>query len=234
MLQLTKEDYARTEEMFFRAIQREFGNNLSFYCVTGSLAKGTLIPGWSDIDVVLGVHGYSPVVFSGLNKCLLECSGLIKVGVTLYSTVELNSPVKFLDPKSHKTIRDINAGIFTPRIKHESVTLTGVTVDSIEWFDHVDLTKMLHDLKRFLISFSAEKERKIFTLVSVILKVLLNKKGLTPRSYQEIISFSEETLKLDTDLKSPEQILRHPEMLEDRYLKYIEFLKWLEVQYTAN
>ena len=60
-------EYEKIEETFFRNIRDSLGENLALYCVTGSLARKDIIPGWSDIDILVVIKQYSFEIFTAIS-----------------------------------------------------------------------------------------------------------------------------------------------------------------------
>ena len=52
---LSKEIYYQAVRKFGRKIKQELKDNFVSYVVIGSLGRGDVVPGWSDIDSVLVV-----------------------------------------------------------------------------------------------------------------------------------------------------------------------------------
>lgn len=56
---LTIEKYKETEEAFFDYLSKNLKENLFFYAVTGSVSRDDIIPGWSDIDMLVVIQEYN-------------------------------------------------------------------------------------------------------------------------------------------------------------------------------
>src|SRR3989344_5893549 len=115
---MNKSDYFETEKNIFELLKKSLGTRLLFYCLTGSLARGKPVPGWSDIDILLVVDVYSPDFFALLESVAMM--GEIKVGMTFYSLEEFNERY-FRDPKTHAALELIEKGIYIPRIISDEV-----------------------------------------------------------------------------------------------------------------
>ena len=115
MNRLTTEKYIETEETFFNYLSKNLKSSLLFYVVTGSMSRNDIIPGWSDIDVLVVVKEYSKKNASIVNKALLNNSSNIKIGLTLFSFSDFTNIELIKDPKTLHSIDLINQGACKPK-----------------------------------------------------------------------------------------------------------------------
>src|SRR3989344_4457129 len=100
---LTKEDYIKTEEQFYKALSSSILKDICLYCVTGSLGRDEVIPGWSDIDVLIVIKDYKKTTFECINNALSKINSGIKIGTTTFSIEEFNHQY-FKDPKTYVSV----------------------------------------------------------------------------------------------------------------------------------
>ena len=89
---MNKSDYFETEKNIFELLKKSLGTRLLFYCLTGSLARGKPVPGWSDIDILLVVDVYSPDFFALLESVAMmgEIMLLMVIGSLIFAVVVFN------------------------------------------------------------------------------------------------------------------------------------------------
>lgn len=221
--------YLAVEEAFFARITQDFSDEIVLYCITGSLGRKDIIAGWSDIDILLVVRNYSAGLFASVLKAIEANDSGIKIGLTLYSVSEFNSGL-FKDPKTYHSLKLIHDGIFTPRIfKREKIQLTTPEKSMIETFDSIDFTKVLHELKRELLKGEWFDETKTYKYITLLLKILLRRRGIYCLGYRHTFNEALRSLKgFSFKFSSPEEILTSPNLKERRYQTYIAFLNWLK------
>src|SRR3990167_8923570 len=158
---MNKSDYFETEKNIFELLKKSLGTRLLFYCLTGSLARGKPVPGWSDIDILLVVDVYSPDFFALLESVAMM--GEIKVGMTFY----------FLDPKTHAALELIEKGIYIPRIVSDEIDLNSISISQKILVDTVEFSNILHLAKRSILSEKGgvhDSIKKVIVLMRIILK----------------------------------------------------------------
>lgn len=226
---LTTEDYLKAEEQFRTRLIERLNNRIVLYCVTGSLNHNTIIPGWSDIDVLLLIDEYDGSFFESLNECLNKNDSGIKIGTTFYSIKEYERTDIFFDPKSQFSLELIKRSIYKPHIIDKKI-IDGLEYNKnvIEWFDSVNLTRLLFDLKRGITSFPDTNERSIYKCVITILKILVYREGVMSLSYEDTIKHSHDILSYPYSLPTPEEVAYNKTDSAQRKNAYIDFIVWLE------
>ena len=221
--------YQRIERRFFESLRKKLSKNLLLYCVTGSLARREVYAGWSDIDILLIIRKYDHSFFRKLNEALSDNDSGIKIGTTIYSAREYARTDIFFDPKSQYSLELIRSGVYKPR------HINALTVDQlrphpgvIPWFDAVNLTRLLHELKRNLIGFERTKERAVYKSIITILKILALQKGTTSASYDDTITNAREILGYSHYLPTVEDVAYEKSPISQRHMAYIAFISWLE------
>lgn len=225
----TKRHYIEAEEQFYKALLGLLDSEIRLYCVTGSLGRNDIIPGWSDIDVLLVVKDYSKNTFDCINKALSAARGGIKIGTTIFSSEEFNHA--FLkDSKTHISEGFIKDGYYKPRIISPEIRLSKGNKILRRYMDISDFSKFSHEMKRELLRIEEYNEPKVYKLVISSLKILLYQAGVVAMGYQDTLGKAPEYLpNFDLQLLSPEELLNSPEKSAKRYFIYLDFLEWVRV-----
>jgi predicted nucleotidyltransferase len=221
-------EHEKVEEAFFREVQDKLGDNLALYCVTGSLARKDIIAGWSDVDVLVIIKQYTPEVFTAIGAALAANKTDIKIGTTIYSAEEFAKTEIFFDPKSQYSLELIRAGIYNPRFTDPKLDPFEPKADVIGWFDSVNLTRLLFDLKRGVISGNPEEERAMYKNMITIFKILLYKKGDLSVGYDETVTKARDILLYTEKIPTVEEIMTDKNAFKERLRNYIDFIVWLE------
>lgn len=221
--------YHSVEKSFFRDIKNKAGSQLLLYCVTGSLTTNNIIPGWSDIDVMLVFENYNKGIFDALNYALNRNKTNIKIGTTFFSFFEFTSSDFYKDPKTHQTIELIYNGLFRPRVINKRIKLHKSPKNISEWFERVSFTEVLCDLRRKLITYNADQEKAILKNISTLIKIILFcQSGNICLGYKEIFDNAKKHLSgFIFNFKLPSEILATPHLTMERRQVYINFLNWL-------
>jgi len=223
--------YYTLEKIFFNDLSSSLKGDLIFYCVTGSLARGDIIPGWSDIDLLLVLKKYNKKTFIAISNALSQNKTNIKIGLTFYVYEEFVSSF-FKDPKTLHTIELIKRDIYKPKIfdRHiEKIINKNNYHDLSLWYDVVSFSRILHRYKRSLLPANNYDEKKTFKLLGTLLKIILRQLDIPAFGYKEIFKLSRKNLKdFNINFKQPEYIIRHPDTSLSRYANYIKFLDWLK------
>jgi hypothetical protein len=226
---LTTEKYIEVEEQFRTKLLNHLGDRVILYCITGSLNHKTIIPGWSDVDILLLIDKYDSHFFESLNECLNDNKSGIKIGTTFYSIKEYKRTDIFFDPKSQFSLELIKRGVYKPQIINERVVeILESNKNVIEWFDSVNLTRLLFDLKRGITSFLDANERSLYKCVITILKILVYREGIMSLSYEDTIRHSRNILSYPHLLPTPEDVAYNKTDYMERRDAYIDFIVWLE------
>lgn len=225
----TIDKYLNAENEFFENIQTKFGKSLLLYCLTGSLARKEIIPGWSDIDIMLVFDKYESAMFQQLNNLVedIKLRYSIKVGITFYSLHEFNS-MRFQDPKTYLAMHFINKGMLIPKIKDIKIIIENIEDELLKTVSIAEMTKQLHAMKRDLMNYSIESEKKIYKCMVTIIKNILTIKGELPLGYLDAFEKIQEYYSNDfKEIILPEDILGDPGKSEERKKYYVNFLNWL-------
>ncbi len=226
---LTQRDYVETEEQFYNALLGLLGSEIRLYCVTGSLGRNDIIPGWSDIDILLVIKDYSRNAFDCINKALSATKTGIKIGTTIFSTEEFNHA--FLkDTKTYISEGFIKRGYYKPRIISPEIRLSKGNKVLRRYMDISDFSKFSHEIKRELLKKEKYNEPKVYKLVITSLKILLYQAGVVAMGYQDTLKKAPEYLpNFNLQLFSPEELLKSPVESAERYSFYLDFLEWVRV-----
>jgi len=221
------EKYFSTEESFFNDLKKSLGDDLLFYCVTGSLARKEVIPEWSDIDTLIVCSDLDLKTLTNIKEAIDRNNSNIKIGITLYSLKEFNS-YNSQDPKTYNVIRNILSNRYLPKIHNNRVILKKIDNKISNNLNRVEFLKDLHSFKRELIKYPDYSERNIYRFLTYMLRVLLFYKNIYCDGYIETWN---EAGKVFTDLPFqkilPEDILHLVNDRQDRFLGYVNFLEWL-------
>ena len=226
---LTSASYEQVENTFRKRLVELLGNQILLYCVTGSLGRNQIIPGWSDIDVFVIINEYNPQILQFLHDALSDNKSGIKIGVTIYSVKEYQHTDIFFDPKSQFTLELIKQGLYKPLIADPSITnALYAKKNVVQWFDSINLTRLLFELKRNLLDFNRGKERTVYKNIITILKILIYRRGIMCLSYTDTLVNAKEILKYPYCLPEVEEVAFPNTNIDDRYKSYIKFIVWLE------
>lgn len=220
----TINEYEKTDQKLFERISARMGDNLRFYCATGSYGRNKILPGWSDIDILLVLREYGPTTFAEIGQTLNELRGPIKIGLTIFSVEEFTRP----SPKSSRTCLAINAildGKFTPRLQAPEIQLTYVPIAAIRTANKTEFARVFHDLKREMLRLQECDERKICKFMTIILKIILQEREICADSYEDVSDSMLIFKELGFEFVTPEEILKHPEKKSKRFLTYIDFVQ---------
>ena len=219
-------DYQKIENTFYENIIKFLGENVLLYCVTGSLGRGDLVPGWSDIDILLVYKNLDNNTLSGLGKIIRKNKSSIKIGITQYTLNEFNDPL-YKDPKTYQNINQILEGTIKPKILSPKIKIH--RYKNLEIIDNIDVAKSIHSIKRQLIlGPEGFDEKNIYKELIMILKVSLRNKGINVFGYNNILKLAQSNINFNVDIKGPEEILQLSNQKQQRYASYVEFLRWLE------
>lgn len=223
-----KEDYYNNEKKFYDILLSSIGEDIYLYCVTGSLGREDVIPNWSDIDILLVIKEYNELTLSCINSCLLKISGDIKIGVTIFSLEEFNHEY-LKDAKTYISIELILKGYYKPRIMLPEVELILEDKTLKKYMDISSFSRFSHDIKRELLRMKDDyDEKKVYKLIIILLKIMLNQKGIVALNYQNTLLESIKHLQnFKIDIPEPVFIMDHPEEKSKRFFIYLSFLEWL-------
>ncbi len=177
-------NYFETEKTIFDLLQKNLGPRLLFYCLTGSLARGKPVPGWSDIDILLVVDAYTPDFFA-LLESTSKVNG-IKVGMTFYSLEEFNERY-FRDPKTHAALELIEKGVYVPKVLSDLIELSSISISQKIIVDAVEFSNMLHLAKRSLLMEKGDVHDSIKKVI-VLLRIILKQYSIWPVTSEEVFT----------------------------------------------
>ena len=224
--------YQKIEENFFEFLNSKLSNELLFYCVTGSLARESIIAEWSDIDILIVFIEYNEKVFETLSAALKNNKSNIKIGTTFYSIDEFIAKNIFKDPKTICSLELINSGIYNPRKckKHIFNNIKKIVdLNFSSWSSVISFAMILHEYKRALLSYENIDEKKVYKLLNTLLKILLMQKGLKVLSYEDVLNEAKGSLEgFDFKIELPQKILKNKEDVNMRKKEYIKILNWLK------
>lgn len=224
---LTRKDYSETEERFYKILLRSLGSEIYLYCVTGSLSRNEIIPGWSDIDVLLVIKDYRKETFECINGALIAENSKIKIGITIFSIEEFNHNY-LKDSKTYLSMKFIKDGYYKPRIISSEIKLLKEDKILRKYIDISEFSRFSHEIKRELLKETNYDEKKVYKLVITSLKILLNQTGVVTLGYQDTLRKAVEHLpNFKVSLFGPEIILSDPKNKIKRYSMYLDFLEWV-------
>lgn len=223
-----KEDYSSVEKQFYDILLPIMGKDIYLYCVTGSLGREDVIPNWSDIDILLVVKEYSETTLSCINNCLLKMNGGIKIGVTIFSIEEFNHEY-FKDAKTYISIELISKGYYKPRIILPEIKFVLEDKTLKKYMDISNFASFSHDIKRELLRMGDNyDEKKVYKLVIILLKIMLNQRGIVTLNYRDTLSESMKYLpNFNINIPEPIFMINHLEGKKERFIIYLSFLEWL-------
>ena len=221
----TLEKYSEVEEKFYNDLKGFVGEDLLFYCVTGSLGRKDIISDWSDIDIILVFQKLNQFTLDHLSKAIKLNKTDIKIGTTFYSIKEWNV-YKFQDPKTFDAMHYVFSGIYKPRMCNAKVLLNQLPIETLNTINRISLSTELCILKRALLD--KQEEKIIYKRISTMLRIFLLDKGVVAGGYQDVwdkskIYFADFPLSQIT----PKEIMISPEKYTERTKHYFSFLEWL-------
>lgn len=227
---LTIKKYRETEEAFFDYLSKNLKETLLFYAVTGSVSRGDIIPGWSDIDVLVVIQEYNKKNASIINEALLKNTSGIKIGLTLFSFDDFTNIKMFKDPKTLYSIDLINQGICKPKIIDKKIKNSINKIKKISvWYSRDSLAGIIHGYKRVLFPINEYDEKIVYKKLATILKIILKQKGITAHGYSDVVNIAKSKLKgFDIKFKTPIYIIKNLDTSLKRYNDYVKFLAWLK------
>ena len=219
--------YQGVFEDFANHLKSLFGPEIALFCLTGSLSRSQIIPGWSDIDVLVVFTEIKIDTFVRLRELFKSNETDIKIGITFYSLKEFNT-YSFQDPKTFNTIRKIESGELTPLVLADDVIIKKVGSDFLSFVNGVEFTKDLHALKRHLLLYPDFDEQRVFKHITYMFRALLIQDGIYVDGYQEV--WAEIGQRYGDDLgfalMSPLEVIENKVSLEERYRNYLNILSW--------
>lgn len=226
---LQQADYISTERRFYENVSTALGEQLLLYCVTGSLARNEIIPGWSDIDILLVVARYDAAILDSIRTAVPSQEERIKIGVSIFSLEEFNNRY-FKDSKTYISISLINQNHYKPRIIAPDILLQEPTTELRHYMNVYDFARFGHDLKRELLRGRSEyDEKKTYKTLVLLLKIMLYERGSITLGYSDTLRKSRESLGnfLDRFIE-PTDILALPGGGTTRYDDYVAALEWIK------
>jgi predicted nucleotidyltransferase len=225
---LTKEDYTKTEGQFYEILLSSIKDEICLYCVTGSLGRNEIIPGWSDIDVLIVIKDYKKATFESISNALLKINSEIKIGTTIFSVEEFNHQY-FKDAKTYVSIKFIEVDYYKPRVMTPEIKLVKANEVLNKYMDIVCFSGCSHDLKRSLLKIDGYDENKVYKLIIVLLRIMLSRRGIVAVGYKDtLVKAYEHIPNFDIKIPEPEKIMAEPEKKTERYTIYFGVLKWLD------
>ncbi|MFH0854552.1 MAG: nucleotidyltransferase domain-containing protein [bacterium] len=230
MSDLSIAKYRETEDAFFHYLSKNLNKSLLFYAVAGSVSRGDVIPGWSDIDVLVVIREYNKKNVLIINNALLNNSSGIKIGLTLFSSNDFTNIKMFKDPKTLYSIELIDQEICKPKIVDKKIKNNINKIkNTSSWYSKDSLAGIIHGYKHALFPISKYDEKIVYKKLATILKIILKQKGITAHSYNDVVNIARSELKgLDIKFKNPIYIMKNSDTSLRRYNDYVKFLAWLE------
>lgn len=226
-MDISDKNYLEKEGVFFKHLNSLMGQYIYLYCNTGSLSRGEVIPGWSDIDVLLVVNEYNKMIFESISNALEKAGNDIKIGVTILSLEEFNHTY-FKDSKTYISIRLMGEGYYHPRIIKPEIKFKTQDKTLKKYMDIADFSRFSHDIKREFLKKESYDEKKVYKLIIILLKICLSQRGFVTLGYKETITSAIKDLpNFSVKIPEPEIIIANPESKNERYIIYLQILEWL-------
>ena len=231
---LTKDDYLKKEKQFYELLTSALQTDILLYCVTGSLARNEIIPGWSDIDVLLVIKDYTPSLMEKISDVLYTTEGEIKIGTSIFSLEEFNHKY-FKDSKTYISTSLLKQGYYKPRIIDPCIVLQAQDESLRKYMNIYDFARFNHDLKRELLRNPEEyDEKKVYKLAIILLKIALFEKNVVTFGYPETLQKATEVLEGFAErLVAPDIIMNTPENKAKRYNDYVHMFEWIRKNINA-
>lgn len=221
-MEINKKTYIKEENNFYKGIRKYFGRRIALYCVTGSLSYDKIILGWSDIDVLLVIQGkYNKKMFSYIEE--LRKKSKIKIGITIYTLEEFLSET-YKDPKTYRAISNIYKGVYVPRIISSRLKIGIIDISDIERVEMVEVSKVIHDIKRELLNYPNHDEKKTLKGIYLIMKIICHRKGCLPLGYKETVKCYNRFFPNISFTITPQTITRNKLASDLRIAKYYKFM----------
>lgn len=220
-------NYVEKEEEFFNNLALDAEHDIYLYCNTGSLGRGEIIPGWSDIDILLVIKEYSQVIFKSIANALQKAGNDIKIGITIFSLEEFNHAY-FKDSKTYISIKLISDGYYRSRIMKSEIQLLLQDKTLKKYMDITDFSRFSHDIKRELLKKEGYDEKKVYKLITNLLKICLYQRGIVTLGYKDTIASATDSLPgFKIRIPEPETVLADLKGKKGRYQIYLQILEWL-------
>ncbi len=223
------ENYEQIEERFFNVLYSRLKDRIFLYVLTGSLAEGSIIPGWSDIDVLVGVDRHDRDSFAAVQLALEENKEPVKIGVTVLSHTEAAHP--FLKPsRIYDVFSLIASGVYKPRIQNTEIFKIEEQLEStVRAANLAEFGFFLQFLKKGLMQGPDRfNEYEVHKYMTILLKILLREKGIKARSYADVAYNISAISDLPLVFRLPSEIVAAPESSADRFGLYLEFVQWID------
>lgn len=171
IIDLLPDDYKKELVNIYNIALSIFKDNLINITLGGSGGKGTIIDGWSDLDLYIVLNDYDPFTIKEFMN--IVSNNNIHTGTTFYTINELEN--NFIDLKTkvmlyERQTFDVNPTLYGKEVYNE------IDYEEIKESDRVNFPCVLHDIRRRFIELCMGKDldktyiKKLLVLVKCILR----------------------------------------------------------------
>lgn len=189
-------EYSETINKFCNSCKDILEHNLKLILLHGSCQRGTVIAGFSDIDLILIVEKNNQKVREILNKIIIKCNTNIKIGTTVYSLQELLS--LHVDVKTLFALYKMNCKLMSALYLENNILFPFIDYGMIIQRCKDALPEQIHVLRRLLYAeeHSDSYYENLFKVTSHIMRILLLICRIDPDSYEDVFQIFAITYKL--------------------------------------
>jgi predicted nucleotidyltransferase len=203
-------------------LQELLGDNLALLAVTGSVARGDITPGWSDIDILCVVNQLDNQTYDAIRTAISSTD--IAIGVTMYNCAEFQVGTS-LDTKTKLSTYYIQEGFIQPVFARPELRLPEQNPREILAAEVENFGKILHSARRqLLLGPHAYNERTLLKLLYVLCKIIVHMRShsLQPMGYTPSSELAAYTA--DITPPHPREVLKDPAGSVRRYTTYVRLI----------
>ncbi len=213
--------YQNVIDRYVEKMKEELKEELELLLIIGSSSSSKVIPGWSDIDVILVVSEYNFDLMEKIKK--ISNSYEVKIGTTVYSKKEFIE--KNIDPKTYYHLYLLQNDKIRLQYKKSDIELPSITYDDIYATHYPYLLWRLHIYKRNFLYDKLKKEqiKGLYKTTYLIMKAMLIIDKELPRNYEEVFKLFSE--KYHFDYYNYEEFIHNYQNDNEEYENIIEYAK---------
>ncbi len=213
--------YQNVIDRYVKNMKEELKEELELLLIIGSSSSSKVIPGWSDIDVILVVSEYNFDLVEKIKE--ISNSYEVKIGTTIYSKREFIE--KNIDPKTYYHLYLLQSGKIQLQYKKSDIELPNITYDDIYATHYPYLLWRLHIYKRNFLYNELTKEqiKGLYKTTYLIMKAILIIDKELPRNYEEVFKLFSE--KYHFDYYNYEEFINNYQKDNEAYKNIIEYAK---------
>lgn len=213
--------YFKVTEKIFNDLKEYLKEELLLFCVTGSVASGNQVEGWSDLDLVLVSKSLPIDRIENIQKIISLNSQYLKVGITMFTETEFRK--KIIDPKSIVSLFLMQKKKYSPLYQHPSLSIPLITQADLVNSGSAMLPETLHLARRLACEHQPD-ERKMYKTVLLLAKLYIRSQGIVVESSEEINSYFKSHHTTNVELPSPREVASIKSTTNSRRKKYQEFI----------